>query len=79
MFRLNKILTYLSNVVKNSFKSVIDFVDNLKSSTIDRLLVMKKIPFNIMRSVWFKSIVDFLGRYNIIDSSKQNPVPITPN
>ncbi len=48
MFRLNKILTYLSNVVKNSFKSVIDFVDNLKSSTIDRLLVMKKILLAIL-------------------------------
>ncbi len=49
MFRLNKILTYLSDIIKKRlFKPVIGFVDNLKSSMTDCLLVIKPIPLAII-------------------------------
>ncbi len=44
MVRLNKILTYLSDIIKKpSFKPVIGFADNLKLSMTDCLLAVKTI------------------------------------
>ncbi len=49
MFSLNKILTYLLDIIKERlFKPVMGVIDNSKSSMIDCLLAVKTIPLAII-------------------------------
>ncbi len=73
MSRLDKILTYLSDIVKERlFELISNFIDDLKSIIINHLLVIKRIPFDIINSSIFKTIMDFLGRNEIIDIFEPN-------
>ncbi len=73
MSRLDKILTYLSDIVKERlFELISNFIDDLKSTIINHLLVIKRIPFDIINSSIFKTIIDFLEKNEIIDIFESN-------
>ncbi len=77
MFGLNKIGTHLSNIFGSLFKFTGSFINNLKSSIVDLLLEIKRIPFDIINSLCVRTIIGFLERYKIIDSHMTKDVYIS--
>ncbi len=77
MFGLNKVVTHLSNIFRGLFKFTGSFVNNLKSSMVDLLSEVKRIPFDIINSSCVRTIIGFLERCKIIDSHMTKDVYIS--
>ncbi len=61
MFRLSGIIDYLSNIEK-LFKFMKGLINNLKSSMVKFLLIVKQIPFDIKNSSWIRTIISLFGK-----------------